>query len=359
MKKQTSRNVPLKIMAIAAGIALLMLLLLAAAIWLFWHYTGQLQDSMFQTQAPASAELLPSPSPSPTPPPGFSVTPDWIDEDGNAYLYRDDVIAVLLMGIDYMSDEQYWDDGIEFNGGNADALALAILDTNDHSMSLLYIPRDTMADLLMLDPDGNYLDIVHTNISAAHSYGDGGALSCELTVDAVSRLLNGIPIQRYAALRYDAIDEINQLLGGVEITLEEDLTGIDPSFTAGSTVTLTNEQLRHFVLKRGSDLDSAFDRGLRHMDLLEAMFSQCKAAFKEDIYFPVQLYNSAIEYVSTNLTLSEASYLARQVFSADFSSIPIITLEGELTMGEKYAEYYPDAEWLHDFVVDTFCEPIE
>lgn len=31
---------------------------------------------------------------------------DWIDEQGNAYNYRDDVISILFMGIDYMGDER-------------------------------------------------------------------------------------------------------------------------------------------------------------------------------------------------------------------------------------------------------------
>ena len=358
MKKQTTQNVPLKIMALAMGIVILILLLLAGAAWLFWQYSGHLQDGMFQ---PVQTTALPlSPSPAPTIETEQTIVPDWIDQDGNAYIYRDDVVSVLLMGVDYMADETNWSDSMEFNGGNADMLALEILDTSDNTLSLLYIPRDTMADLLMLDPDGNYLDMVNTNISAAHSYGDGGTLSCELTVDAVSRLLHGIPIQRYAALDYSAIDAVNELLGGVEVTLDRDYTEVDKSFVAGSTVKLTNEQFHALITYRdNTQLDSAFDRGLRHMQILNAMFDQCQAQFKSNLSFPAQLYNSAKDYFSTNLTLSEVSFLAQQVFSADFTADDVIILQGDIQEGELYAEYHPDEQWLHDFVVATFCEPIE
>lgn len=41
---------------------------------------------------------------------------DWIDEQGNAYNYRDDVISILFMGIDYMGDEKNWFYATESNG---------------------------------------------------------------------------------------------------------------------------------------------------------------------------------------------------------------------------------------------------
>ena len=47
------------------------------------------------------------------------------------------------------------------------------------------------------------------------SYGDGKELSCELTVDAVSRLLLDTPIPYYAALNLDGIAALTVRLYGV------------------------------------------------------------------------------------------------------------------------------------------------
>ena len=143
---------------------------------------------------------------------------DWIDEQGNAYNYRNDVISILFMGIDYMGDEKNWFYATESNGGNADVIGLVILDTRTFDFSMLYIPRDTMADVIAMDANGQYLDTVYTNISTAHSYGDGKDLSCRLTTDAVSRLLYGAPVSRYVALDYDALYTLNDLIGGLTIT---------------------------------------------------------------------------------------------------------------------------------------------
>ncbi len=42
-----------------------------------------------------------------------------------------------------------------------------------------------------------------------------------------------------------------------------------------------------------------------------------------------------------------------------FTSDTIVRLPGETVMGERYAEFYPDESWLHDFVVEKFCVPAE
>lgn len=339
----------------------LLVILLAAAGWFFW-LTSDIRGNMFESTA-----SLPTPIPTAAP----SATPalkggeplvqaDWIDSEGNAWNYRDDLVTVLLMGVDYMGDESHWFGDMTFNSGNADVLALAVLDTTENTLSLLHIPRDTIAEIVVLDEEGNYQDMVSRSIATAYSFGDGGERSCELTVDAVSRLLYGIPIQRYGAVSYDILDDLNDLVGGVTLTLTEDLTAIDPAFTMGSTVTLTGEQLRQFIIYRDtSQLSSAYDRGQRHMLLLNTLYDRCKAAFQEDITFPVQMYNRASDHITTNLNVVEISYLARQIFRADFSTDSVITLQGEMTLGEEYAEYIPDPNWLGSYVADTFCVPAE
>lgn len=202
---------------------------------------------------------------------------DWIDEQGNAYNYRDDVISILFMGIDYMGDEKNWFYATESNGGNADVIGLVILDTRTFDFSMLYIPRDTMADVIAMDANGQYLDTVYTNISTAHSYGDGKDLSCRLTTDAVSRLLYGAPVSRYVALDYDALYTLNDLIGGLTITFDDDYTEIHSTFTKGSTVTLNRWYMDKFITYRSeTDLEGAYKRGMRSMAVMKALFNQCK-----------------------------------------------------------------------------------
>ena len=283
---------------------------------------------------------------------------DWIDENGNAYNYRDDVISILLMGIDYMGDEENWEEGMLSNGGNADMLGLVILDTTTFDFSILYIPRDTMADVIAMDAEGNYLDTVYTNISEAHSYGDGDALSCQLTADAVSRLLLGAPVRRYAALNCNAIYTLNEIVGGVRITFDSDCTDLHATFTEGNTVTLNNLYLSMLMTYRDYDnLDGAYIRGMRILNVMKAMFDQLKEKIMADPAVVLDILSKLSDYLTTDLDLSEITFLARNIGKMDFSLDTIVSLPGETVMGEQYVEFYPDQEWIYDFVVDKFCEP--
>lgn len=345
---------PLKIIAIVLSSLAAVLVLVALGAGYFLWYSGGLHGSMFSSRDSAV------PQPTVTAEQEVLIDADWIDENGNAYNYRDDVISILLMGIDYMGDEKFWDAETVSNGGNADMLGLVILDTKTFDFSILYIPRDTMADVIAMDPEGNYIDTVRTNISVSHSYGDGEELSCHLTADAVSRLLMGVPVSRYAALDCDAIYTLNEIVGGVRITFDSDCTELHSSFTQGNTVTLNNLYLSMLVTYRDYDnLDSAYIRGMRIMNVLKALFNQLKGKIMEDPAVALEIFNRLSEYITTDLQLSEITYLARNIGKMDFSSDTIVRLQGETVMGEEYAEFHADPEWIHDFVVEKFCVPVE
>ena len=351
---------------VLASLAVLMVLLAVGA-WGFLRYTNSLRAGMFadrkssqmqkvlwqrDAQEQTTAEMLDEKT--------DEERPDWIDEDGNEYRFREEVQTLLVMGIDYMDNPVYWDSSMVSNGGNADVLALLILDSGSGRMSILYIPRDTMTSMLQLDEKGNYIDTVINNISASHSYGDGGELSCELTADAVSNLLFGVPVTRFAALDYDSMPAINQALGGLEITFPEDYSYLDYSFLKGSTVKLSDYQLQRLIRYRNhGELDSATQRGLRILKLVvRAMLQQVKSLIKKDPGAVMTIYNQLKPYMTTNLSVDEVSYLAQQIPGFNINDDTIIQMPGVATKGEKYAEFYPDEDWLHDFVVETFCEKI-
>lgn len=343
---------PLKITAIVLSSLAVVLVLAAVGLGLYLWNSSSSGSGLFnfrdneipQPTDPASQEA--------------AIDADWIDENGNAYNYRDDIISILIMGIDYMGKEEHWEEGMVSNGGNADMLGLVILNTKTFDFSMLYIPRDTLADVIVMDAEGSYVDTVRTNISESHSYGDGGALSCQLTTDAVSRLLLGAPVNRYAALNCDAIYTLNEIVGGVRITFDSDCTELHPSFTEGNTVTLNNLYLSMLMTYRDYDnLDGSYIRGMRILNVMKAMFDQLKEKIMEDPAVALDILSKLSDYLMTDLDLSEITFLARNIGKMDFSLDTIVSLPGETVMGEKYVEYHADQEWIYDFVVEKFCEP--
>ena len=354
-EEQKKAGNPLKTVAIVLSTVALVLVVAALGLGYFLWYSGGLHGSMFSSHDSVVPEQTTDEKREEL------VDADWIDENGNAYNYRDDVISILLMGIDYMSEAtKFWDEEMVSNGGNADALALVILDTTTFDFSVLYIPRDTVTDVIEMDAEGNYIDTIRTNIAVSHSYGDGGDLSCRLTADAVSRLLLGAPVNRYAALDYNAIYDLNQIVGGVRITFDSDCTFFHPNFYQGNTVTLNNFYLNLLVTYRDVEvLDSANTRGMRIMNILKAMFDQLKVQIVEEPTVALEIFNKLSSYLTTDLDVSEITYLARNIGKMDFTSETLVRLQGESVMGEEYAEFHADQDWIYDFVVEKFCVPVE
>lgn len=357
-KRKRRRRRTGRTLAIVLACLALFFVLAAVAAYMFLRYTNSMHAGMFADRSSAEMQEIRRQRDEVSPPEEDPLgEADWIDEEGNAFRYRDDVLTVLIMGIDNMTDPSLWDPGVVSNGGNADVLALITLETETNRLTILYIPRDTVTDMIMLDAQGNYLDTVTNNISASHSYGDGGELSCELTADAVSKLLYGIPINRFAAMDFESIPVMNQVLDGLEITFPDDYTKLNSEFKQGATVRLTDSQLEKLIRYRDhSETDGAYKRGLRDLKLvLNAMFRQVKQQIKEDPTSALRMFRELSPYMTTNFSADEVSYLAQQLNQLQFSGDAIVQIPGVVTHGEKYVEFYPDADWLRDYVVSNYC----
>lgn len=94
--------------------------------------------------------------------------------------------------------------------------------TTDGTYKTLSIDRNTIVEQDTLDPDGTYVATSPAQLALAHENGDGMEISCENVVKAVSNFLGGQKIDGYAAVNMGAIGTINNLAGGVTVTIEDD-----------------------------------------------------------------------------------------------------------------------------------------
>ncbi|MBQ7726720.1 MAG: PD-(D/E)XK nuclease family protein [Clostridia bacterium] len=111
---------------------------------------------------------------------------------GEAYFYNHNLINLLLIGIDRADPETN-------TSHQADALYLFSLDTAANHANVLAISRNTMADVAVYDINNRYLSTQKQQICMAYSYGKTPTQSAELTVQAVSDFLCGVPISGYYA----------------------------------------------------------------------------------------------------------------------------------------------------------------
>ena len=275
-----------------------------------------------------------------------------VEYQGKTYRYNENVVSIVVMGYDRRQDVS-----VTGKAGQADAIMVVALDTSTGLMRVIGVPRDTMVDV-----DENVGDAFigqdKMQIALAFSYGDGYESSAENVVRAVSRVLYNMPMNYYLALNMEGVGPINDAVGGVALTPLATIpnTGI----VEGATMTLYgNNAMRYVQYRDTSQLDSSLQRQARQSQYLQAFFSQAISNAAGNPTVLVGLYQTALQYSTTNLGLDEFSYLATVLLSHGMSQLDVVTLGGEPVKGEQYVEYHLDQQSVYETVLDVFYTPVE
>ena len=273
---------------------------------------------------------------------------------GEEYYLDPNLSTLLVIGTDDMELEQH--EGYR-NQALADYLALVILDNADKTCTILQIDRNTMASIPVLGNDGKSIGTTTQQICYAHAYGDGLELSCENTVDTVSHLLCGVPIENYLSLTMGSIPALNDAVGGVTVTIEDDFTGVDDTLIKGETVHLMGEHAYNFVHERMRMIDdSNTSRMRRQAAYVTALAEVLREKLEADDSFVLDLYGAVADYLVTDCELDTLSDLSESM--AEYTLEGFISLEGENVKNELI-EFYPDEQKLQQLVIDLFCLPVE
>lgn len=191
------------ILVIAAGILLLGVILYAGGRWLETRSVEEARGDLTQTEAVETQEY-----------------------NGVTYQRREGLTSILVMGVDH--DSAVESEGA-YQGGQGDFQRLIVIDPERQVIRQLKIDRDTMTECTVLGYLGSPIGTKEMQISLAHGFGDGKEESCEYAREAVEDLLLGESIDFYVAMNMDGISELNDLAGGVTVTLEDDFSSIDPA----------------------------------------------------------------------------------------------------------------------------------
>ena len=243
--------------------------------------------------------------------------------------------------------------------GMADVFQLVVFDRDKKTYTRIPINRNTICDVKSLDIEGNYLATTKLQISYAHAKGDGMETSCENTVDAVSNLFYGIDIQEYVSLNMDAIGVLNHLADGVTVTVEDDMTSVDPALSQGITLTLSDDQAEKFVRARMNVSDGTNESRMKRQETyLAALKDNYREKLKADEAFATEVYQSLEKYMVTSLSLGDVSRLAKAFLDSEDRGRK--NIQG--TVGEDedgYATFEPDKESIDKIATSIFFEPAE
>lgn len=281
--------------------------------------------------------------------------------NGKTYQYKENLMNILCLGID--SRDGIAKEKTPGKAGQADCVILAVLDDDAKTIRLINISRDSMVPVHVYATDGSFVEDRTEQLALQYAYGDGRDWSCQLMEQAVSDLFYGLPIHGYCALSMNSIADLNDAVGGVTVTVPEDLAKMQPKlFTAGTTVTLKGELAYHFVHDRdykSADVASNNKRIARQKTYAVAFVNQMKQGMKEDLSLPVRLYQTAEKQMVTSISLDQAVYLCTEYMNSSFDTDNIYTVDGEVTMGEEYAEFHVDDDALYQLILDVFYEEVK
>ena len=264
----------------------------------------------------------------------------YVQYNGRYYERRMDVDAVLIAGLDKF-DTAIENDSYN-NDRQADFLLLLIIDHGNKTCSAVHINRDTMAEINVLGIGGNKVGTITGQLALSHSFGKGGTDSGRNTARAVSGLL-GIHIDNYATLTMDAVATLNDLVGGVTLTVKDDLTSVDSTLKKGETVTLRGENALNYVRARsGLDDSSNVARMERQRQYLTELYKMVLEALGKDEGFSEDALAQMSDYLTSDFSVNAVDELFDALGEYEFGEI--YTLDGELKTGEQYMEFYLDKD---------------
>ena len=273
-----------------------------------------------------------------------------IQYNGVNYTPKQQVEAYLFMGIDVTGPVVSTPGN--YNGGQADAQFLLVLDNEAQTWQMLRLNRDSMVDVPVLDLRGNVIGYERQQLALAHAYGDGTNNSCQNTVDAVSILLGGSVIDGYIALNMDGISIINDEVGGVTVTITSDFTAVDPTLIEGEKITLDGQQAMEFVRTRKDvDDETNLARMERQRIYLEAIKPKLMNLTDEGV---LRILEAVNDYIVSNMSSQTVLDLAQKV--KNYQELPELTINGTNAIEEEHMAYILDQDSLQQVVLELFYQ---
>jgi len=275
---------------------------------------------------------------------------------GVTYTYNEDLSTILFIGVD---KEEYAENGVAGEAGQADTVFLTTVNHKTGETRMIPISRNTMVAVDLYNTDGSYWKQENMQLALSFAYGTNLDESCKNVAKAVSRILYGMPVHKYATMDLSAIAQLNDAVGGVTVTVLEDMTDVDSGWTQGAEITLHGEEAQTYVRHRKITIsdesqDNNVPRMERQKQYLNAFLHTLLNKMKGDIFLPLNLYREMGDDIYSDVTASEMVYYASLIVNKGFNN-SVLSIEGKSKHGE-FTEFYPDQEALYQLILDTFYE---
>lgn len=274
--------------------------------------------------------------------------------NGQTLHYRENEITnYLFIGVDK-------DDVTELtghqHGGQADFLVMLSVDRVRKTVTPVMLDRDTMVEMQTYGVFGHPSGTRVMQLCLAQAYSGVNIPGCINTVQTVEKLLHGVKVAHYVVLDMAAIPIVNDAIGGVEMTLQDDFTAFDPVMVKGTTLRLMGEQAEFFVRGRMTVADGTnASRMERQQQYMSAFLTQFRQAIGTDQDNLADLLSKLSAHMNTDASQERLISDARAY--STFTWQPLVTLQGTHRIDEYgFAEFWADETNLAETVAEIWFE---
>lgn len=213
-----------------------------------------------------------------------SFAPSGVDKSRNvsSILKKKTPISILLMGT------ENGENGRDYTG-RTDSMMVVTIDPKNKTTSITSIPKD----IAIVVP--GYKGKSPAKIDAAYSYGEA-----KTAVKTVSKLLN-VPIDFYALINMDGMEDVIDQVGGVNVYQQGEKTRMDGA------------KAINYINNANND----YGRQLRQFDVLSAILHKSDSI---STLLNQGFFNTMAEQTQTDLTFADLNILARNYFDNDFET---------------------------------------
>ena len=274
--------------------------------------------------------------------------PASFEYNGKIYTEREDVDAYLIMGIDKDGKVERGKDA--WDGGQADMIQVMVIDHAAKTWQLLAIDRNTLVNLEALNQDGTSAGEKYMQICLAHGYSYGLEDGCIKTAEIVKNILLNRRLNTYYALNMGGIGVLNDLVGGVPITVTEEFLEIDPTLKVGEKITLTGEQAESFVRARMNMEDDRNELRMARQEIyLDSFIRKFDELSTNEI---LEIYNEMMDYVVTNM--GSATFKEMTEKCKEYNKLETVRIKGTSQIENDFETFRMDEQDRMDTALKLF-----
>ena len=274
-----------------------------------------------------------------------------------SYKKKDNILSIAILGRDATPPEEQ-----RVDGGNTDIMIVVAIDLITGDVKAISIPRDTIAHIYHYKHASPEIDLEYFH-KLNGAYGAGGPMNADEvqlsnSVRCIEEHLNtfgtfDVSIDKYIEISLVGLRELTDIVGGVEITLDNGIPGVGSS---GQTVKLNGKTAMTFVRDRynsGGDLGRVSNaqkyirslaKKIQTMGITEIGTQIATTFIKENL-------------MRTNLSPEEIAALAGLLSNIKIDGVPITTIpvkeENDIagfkdylkTYDFDYQAFYGAAKW--------------